>query len=1589
MGAKFEQLAKIFLENDATQTQQFSKIWHYSDWAKEYGYQTKDIGIDLVAKNRHEEGFCAVQCKFYQPDYRIRKEDLDSFISASASADFTRLLLIDTSNHPIGKNAQAVLDKLDKSYNRIPLRELEESLIDWLTYTNDNRIRLRPKKELMDHQTQALDAVREGLKNKDRGKLVMACGTGKTFTSLRIAENIAGKGKLVLYMVPSLALMSQTIREWKNDSMQEITAFSACSDKRVGRKHGSQDRIEMDPSDLAFPATTDPKKLAEQVDSAGKEKMIVVFSTYHSIDVISSAQQDFGLDEFDLIVCDEAHRTTGETLVGDDESHFVKIHSNDNVKGKKRLYMTATPRIYGHKAKKKAEESDVILASMDDEETYGEVLFHRNFGWAVENNLLTDYKVVVLAVDENLVNQNVQRSFEEGAELKLDDATKMVGCYKALAKIGFKNSKGKKAKLPPMKRALAFCRNIALSEMFSKEFMGVVTDYLENEEIEKKYKTDLNVELHHVDGTFNADRRNERLGWLKEDTQKNTCRVLSNAKCLSEGVDVPALDAIIFLHPRKSPIDIVQSVGRVMRKAEGKDLGYVILPITVAPGISPERALNNNKQYEVIWEILNALRAHDERLDGRINQLGIGEDDISDRFEVVGVVNNLKSKPNPNEDKSADVGEDEAAAPEPEDKDEQLAFELADFSRAIKAKIVEKCGTRDYWEKWAADIADIAEQHIKRINALLLKKDTSEWKSFNIFLDEIRNDLNPEISEHDAVEMLAQHMITKPVFDTLFQENRFTEENAVSKAMETILERLYSKNVDAEANSKNLQKFYDSVKRRAENIATAKGRQNLILELYDRFFRNAFPLMTKKLGIVYTPTEVVDFIIHSVEDILQDEFGTSLGNKGVHILDPFTGTGTFISRLLQSGIIPKENLSYKYKNEIHANEIVLLAYYIGCINIEAVYSDLVKENQYQPFKGIVLTDTFQIDEHKLTTAQSLLPDNSEKIEAQKKCDVKVIISNPPYSAKQRDAGDNAANTDYLNLNLRIEATYAKASSASSKKDLYDSYIRAFRWASDRINLERGGAIGFVTNGGWIDGNSTDGFRKCLTDEFSKIYVFHLRGNARTSGEQRRKEKGNIFGEGSRTPIAITILVKKITSSEQGQIFFYDIGDYLDKNQKLEIIQEFKSVNGIRRQKKWRKIQPNKENDWINQGQAEFKKFIAIGSKKNKKEINIFVNYSLGINTNRDFWSYNSSEEKIKHNIKRLINTYNSDLDQDIPFENTKRDPDKIKWSSSLEAHYKKGERLKYSPREIKDGLYRPFFKCKFYGEEALVHRYGQMKKIFPDSSASNLVIAVSGAGSRSGLSPLMCASMPDLNILEAGAQCFPLKIYEKQDSPMGSLLPNQAQDGITDEGLKHFLDFYPKQAFSKEDLFYYIYGLLHSPDYRERFANNLTKELPRIPAVKRFEDFMAFSEAGRMLGDLHVDYETVEPYSVSFKEGDLDIAAIKDPKTFYRVQKKMKFAGKRPKLDKTTVIYNDNITIENIPLEAYEYVINGKSALEWVMERQRIKPDKKSGIVNDANDYANETMNNPAYPLELFQRIITVSLETMKIVRSLPKLNID
>ncbi len=1585
-----------YLDTDPQWSDQFSRTWLWTHWPGAE-HDKRDTGIDLVAQDRETGGFCAIQCKFYEPHHTIRKEDIDSFFTASGKGGFTRRMIISTTDQ-WSEHAEAALEDQQIPVTRIGLADIADSPVEWHLPAPGSptgiKASLQAKKTLRPHQRDAIDDVFAGFAGHERGQLIMACGTGKTFTSLKIAERLhrerveAGQGEhtTVLFLVPSIALLSQTLREWTQEAEVPMRPFAVCSDTKVGKQKAQDDDKDMATHDLALPATTSPDRLIEQMNRVETEPgLTVVFSTYQSITTVAAAQQQ-GLARFDLVLCDEAHRTTGVTLSGADESAFVRVHDDGFIGADRRLYMTATPRVYEEKAKQDAKNADAVLTSMGDESVYGPEFHRLGFGKAVERGLLTDYRVLVLTVDEGAVAKTLQKGLASGdSELNLDDAAKIIGCWNAMAKHTgtFADGTGFGPEEAPMQRAVAFARSIADSKAITERFQEVVDAYDDADE------KALRCEIRHVDGTFNTLRRNERLDWLKQEPDSGSARILSNARCLSEGVDVPSLDAVLFLHPRNSVVDVVQSVGRVMRTAPGKKYGYIILPVAVPAGMPPEKALADNQRFKTVWQVLQALRAHDDRFNAFVNQIelnkkqpdtiGIGH--IGPGDEVIG-----------DQDGSSTPGDAKEKEAQSAQYVQDALLSVDEWREAIYARIVDKVGERHYWEDWAKDIARIADRHVTRIKAAL--KDPEKQAAFQEFTAELRASLNPGVTDTDAIDMLAQHIITKPVFDALFKDYAFAEHNPVSKAMQRMLDVLGDQGLDAE--SKTLKGFYDSVRVRAEGIDNHEGRQRVIVELYDKFFKTALPKTADALGIVYTPIEVVDFILRATEQALGKHLGRSLSDEGVHIIDPFTGTGTFPVRLLQSGLIKPEDLARKYAQELHANELVLLAYYIAAVNIEAAYADLAGgHDAYTPFEGIVLTDTFQLAEGGAAKLEGMevLEGNSERAKRQRKQPVMVVVGNPPYSVGQDSQNDDNQNLKYKTLDTRIQETYAAQSTATNKNSLYDSYIRAIRWASDRIKDE--GVVAFVSNGGYIDGNTADGLRKSLVSEFDAIYCYNLRGNQRTAGEQSRKEGGKIFGSGSRNTVAVLILVKggKAKAAESGcDLYYRDIGDYLSREDKLRII-EGQNLDSV----EWELIAPNAHGDWINQRDELFSTFQAIGEKeKSSASKAIFALHSSGLKTGRDSWIYNFSGQRLSENVDSMIDFYNQQMaDYTSHAERVAettisvgtfidRDATKISWNESDFKRISNGVRYKFDKHLIQKSAYRPFGGQYVYFDTLLTQRAYQLPNLFPTPEHENFGFYVTGLGSDKPFSLHVVNSIPDLAYWgSSNGQFFPRYSYRKLvvegGFDFGGGEAYERIDNITDAALASYRDTYKSSSITKDDIFYYTYALLHSQDYRERFAADLKKSLPRIPKVQNFQ---AFADAGRELADLHINYEQVEPYKgiVETVSGD---ASLTPPSELYRVTK-MKIPKVKGEADRSTIVYNPRVTLTNIPEEAYRYQLGARSAIEWIIDRYQVKVDKASEITNDPNDWSDD----PRYIIDLLKRIVTVSLETMRIVDGLPALAI-
>ncbi len=1584
-GARFERLMSAFLQTVPWYEGKFKRVWLWNDFPYKENIGGKDTGIDLVAQTV-EGDFWAVQCKCWDEKSYIDKPAVDSFLATSSktfindqfqTTTFAQRLWISTTNK-WGSEAENAIKHQNPSVLRLGLTDLEDAPVDWeaLDKGISGALARTMKKSLRDHQKNALEKFHTHFQNGDRGKLIMACGTGKTFTSLKIAEQETPDKALVLFLVPSIALLGQTLREWTAESDKPIFPICICSDPEISkRKIKDGDGGGVSVEDLALPASTFMPNILKQLTTAWQKPkgLVVVFSTYQSIEVIAKAQKEFKR-EFDLVICDEAHRTTGVTLKDEEDAAFVKVHDNNFIKAKKRLYMTATPRLYSDASKEKAKESNAYLCSMDDEAMYGPEVYRIGFGEAVDKKLLSDYKVLVLTINESQMPDTLQKAVaDKDKEINADDASKLIGCINALSKRMLVDEGLLKASDPaPMHKAVAFCQAIKVSKKITSIFNEHKDDYYDSLTAQERAEL-VGVSSDHIDGTMGASTRDEKLAWLKSaPTDANECRILTNVRCLSEGVDVPSLDAVMFLSARNSQIDVVQSVGRVMRVAPGKKYGYIIIPVVIPAGVAPEDALNDNERFKVVWTVLNALRAHDDRFNAMVNKLELNKR----KPEGGGTV--LVGGIGPSSDeKSGDDGK-------PKPKQLILPFpEIEKLQNAIYARMVQKVGNKRYWEQWAADVAKIAQAYIERITRLITR-DGQHKKAFGSFLNGLRKNINPSVKSEEVVEMLAQHMITKPIFEALFENYSFVKNNPVSKSLQTMVDLLEQQAL--EKDTLVLSRFYESVKQRVSGIDNSEGRQSVMVELYEKFFKTAFPKTVEKLGIVYTPIPIVDFINASVADILKKDFGRSLSDENIHILDPFTGTGTFISRMIQSDLIGRSALPHKYSHELHANEIVLLAYYIASINIENAFHDKIgMGSTYQPFSGICLTDTFQLGETDDVSYlySDMLPQNSKRVQKQRQAPIRVILGNPPYSAGQKSENDNAKNQPYPRLDSKIAGTYVHRSSATLSKSVYDSYIRAFRWATDRLDETNGGGIvAFVSSAGWLDSNAMDGFRKCLESEFSAAYIFNLRGNQRTSGELSRKEGGKIFGSGSRTPIAITLLVKNPVHKDKAIIRYHDIGDYRSREEKLEIIANKKSI--LSPAMNWNILTPNEHGDWLNQRNNLFGSFIHLGDKDKNNKHCVFAVYSGGLLTSRDSWCFNYSQTRMSDNIAGMIAFYNeqrslyhnehSTLNIDAFVDN---DLKKISWSHSLKNDLTKNLVLKYNEKSVCVSAYRPFCKQFAYYNKSLNERVYKMENIFPTHDHGNIAICVSGIGVMKDFSCVITNLLPDFELI-GKSQCFPLYYYEKKQISHETLFDvgndkYARRDGITDFILEQSRSLYGPKV-TKEDIFYYVYGLLHSPDYRAQFSADLKKMLPRLPLVEKPADFWAFSKAGRALADLHLNYEAQPPCPA------VTVTGAENGK--FQVEK-MRFPNKE---DKSVIEYNSFIRLSGIPLEAYDYVVNGRSAIEWIMERYQIKMDKDSGIKNDPNDWAAEH-GKPSYILDLLLSIVTVSLETMKIVQALPALS--
>jgi len=1514
LGTRFEGVMVDFFRTDRHYRNRFTKVHRWRSWPGNDG--KADTGVDLVAEEA-DGTRCAIQCKCYDEKSSLDMKKVSNFVATARAYGLENLILVYT-GESIGRHAMNLLSK--SRCHIMTTAHLRAGSVDWADFP---RLVQKNPKRLRPYQQDALDDVVKGFSKHDRGKLIMACGTGKTLVALHVAERLVGKGGIVMYLVPSISLILQSMREWSDNANIKHRYLAVCSDSSAGGEEGSITELEC-------PASTSEADLSHAGGVRTDDAMTVVFSTYHSVEVAAKAMKG----GFDLILCDEAHRTATK----ESGSYYTFAHRDANVKSRRRLYMTATPKIYGEAAKGAAREwlakkrkvedgelEDTALYSMDDkegEDTFGPEFHRLGFVDAVhKHKALADFRVIIPMVSPEYVDEKFQQSVAKDGAMPLDERTLLAAVWHGLQ---YPDGADEPKRL--LQKVIAFTNRIDRSEMFAgvmpnKNNADISFAGLVRELGEIKKDLEHGVAVRHIDGKKNALRRREEMRWLGEsNSEPNTCRILSNARCLSEGVDVPALDGVVFLQPRESRVDIVQSVGRVMRKAEGKETGYVVLPVAIPAGVDTGKALSSHPAFRTVWQVLNALRSHDESLGREINSLMLGgnggkDGPVTPRISVSILDTRVSS-----------------------------AEYRTDLFDKIKSTMVRKVGDINYYNVYGRKVGKAAETVELRIRGML-KASPERRKDLEEFHADLKSAINESVTRDDAIRVIAQHVVLSRVFDELFS-GKFTSHNPISRVLSDMAA---SFGLDGEL--EGLEGFYSSVRDEVKAIETPVERQNFIKKIYENFFKSTTKKDTEKHGVVFTPVEVVDFAIHSVEEALQRRFGMGFSDTRVKVLEPFAGTGTFITRLLGSRLLGR-NMYQKYRHDLMANEMILLAYYIATVNIETTHSSL-NRGRYVPFENMSYTDTLRQNprhhrggrhSQEQATLEGRFKEMNRRVRRQKSTHVNVIMGNPPYSAWQGSYGDENPNTKYPQLDQRISDTYSRRAKTHNKNSLYDSYIRSLRWASDRIGAS--GVIAFVTNGSFMRSEVGAGIRASLAEEFDEVWCLDLRGNARTKGELRRKEKESIFGAGSRAPVAVVILVRAPPGPGPrgpAAIRYRDIGDYLTKEEKLEAVRGFGSIGGVRG---WVAIEPDEHNDWLGKRDGRFGDYVPMGSKEAKRGHGnaIFNTYSQGVKTHRDKWAYNSSRVELAKNMKRHIEHCSR---QDL--SNPDMNPKMAQWSEDLKAKLKRSK-PPFAESSIRKALYKPFFKQHLYFDLVYNGAVYKIPIVFPRRDSNNLVICVPYKFTGE-FSALITDVTPDLHIIHAN-QCFPLYTYAN----------NAKTDNISDFALQEYRRHYKNASVKKIDIFYYVYGLLHHPGYRKKFAPNLSKDLPGIPMAP---DFAKFKDVGEKLASLHLHFDSCK----RFKLGK--------PLAKFGKPRKLSFGKKDKKDDKTKIKINGMLVFENIPQPRYR--VNGRTPLECIEDRYSRTDDTARGIVNDPM----ESMDEDDI-IAVIERAVYVGLESDRLIAELP-----
>ena len=1376
-GRIFERVMRVAFERNPQYGDRFKQVWLWSHWPdrQKFGYGA-DAGIDLVAAE-HDGGVCAIQCKLYSPGAKVPSGDIDSFLAEAGKEPFTSSLLVNT-----GELTTQSWSKVHNATKRCEVLSgfvLDQWPVRWSECFDDpDKVQFAERAEPRVDQQEALDKIAKGFQEYDRGQLRMPCGTGKSLVSLWAAEQQVGRGGRVLYLVPSIALMAQTMRVWAFHRELPHGYGAVCSDVTAGR---NADAKKSELAELLAPPSTNREQIASTMQTpVTDEAMQVWFCTYQSVPLLARVLSEHAPDVvFDLVVCDEAHRTTGIGSATKEKSAsaFVLAHDNEHVPALKRLYQTATPRVFTERQRRKLEELGAAgdSFSMDNESIFGPVFYEMTFVEAIERELVSDYRVLVVGVNEKeaamagaakRVTEITASDLARKAKVNSDYATKLLGCWDAMATPESQvRAAGTVAGEIPvdsehrhLRTAIAFTNTVRSSQACSEQgyfaaegFEGRLWEAITRDVQEANPGRDfLELEVEHVDGNTRAVARTQALSALERQSQDTTgpprCRVISNAQLFTEGVDVPALDAVVFLEPKRSPVQVTQAVGRAMRKAEGKNYGYVVIPVIVPEGCQMTDAeVLDGSDFKTVWEVVRALRSHDERVDYWVNDPRVASPIIL----------------HPNSHDDPEIVTDEEIA---EQGILHLQF-VKKLEEAVASKIVQECGDKQMWPTWGQRAAEVCKR-VERQTASLIAEPTCK-AAFDEFVAAMREAVGAHLTPAAAQQMVAHHVVTIPVFDHLFADARFAARNPISRAINRFLDALAQAHApdtaDPDASSADqvfgdllipLARSYRTMQRMLEDTHDAAETVDLLRQIYEGFFAHAMSDTVSRLGIVYTPVEIVDFMLRSADAACRKHFGHGLTAENVHVLDPFTGTGTFLHRLLTAKrsdgepLIEEDDLRRKYSGkcnhgtpavcngesihenctppELHANEIVLLAYYIAALKIEAAAAERGIDADYRQYRGIVFGDTFNSNR-----TQGSIPgfdDNSARARTQNKLPIRVIIANPPWSAGQKSAGDDNPNIKYPEIEQRVRDTYGKqhkmVTGVGMGPAAGDLYIEALRWASDRIQQtadgeEKPGIIALVHPNSLSSAPSLTGARAALRDEFSDIYVINLRGDARKSGDERQAESDNVFDQHSRNGVQVTVLVRDPDrlGPDRALLHYAEVPPYTKLDEKIRWLRDLGDTGS----NQFEVVPVNDRHHWVNITDGSFDELLLVCASGKSGDMSAVSRHELGVKTNLDPYVYSFSRNALIEKVKRLIEAYEAAREQyaergaSLDTLTRNNNPRSIRWTAALKQALKRKDKIEFSPDRIRKVLYRPFVTLWLYDDNRILAQSKAATSLFPDA----------------------------------------------------------------------------------------------------------------------------------------------------------------------------------------------------------------------------------------------------------------------------------